>query len=904
MSSITPTPSISSTTPSVSEPSPAQDFRTVASSMQNALIERDRTIEQLLQEIATLKLEASGNQQREVNYQEMEVPDIEGVVSHIEAQDAALSALIQEHEVARQRLLQQSSMTKNLSKVNATLDQENASLKQALEAKNQVMLSQMVEIQQKERAELEREQKREANTQEIEALLKEIEVDERAREAKIQNIVKNGQKRAEEIEALVQKNKVNKQELEANKKKRETLMQEFKALPLSFKDNQKSEALMQKLDTLDQDFETLLQELEATKQVHEANEQRSEADRKEIELLTQNHEELIKNYQTLIEKYEIFIQKRVAKLQKMKANGGSYEALICLLNENNIELEWLLKELKVEKQEFDVLMQEIEAGKQKLDARLQQGKAAMPEVKWQIKKRVALMQEIEADKQLLEAAIKTVEVHKQECEVYTQRLKDDKQQKENIFNLLRNFIGNKALSETEIQLLIDILKNENRHYASEIRVIIADILFQQSSLSEQFRPFLEAVLQDKDEQVKAAVAVVLGCHFSLPDTTLQILLEVIANKNGKYRAAHRVNAAFALLKQSTLSEQFRPFLEAVLQDKDERVKAAVTIALGRHFSLPDTTLQILLEVIANKSGYYEAVFRINAGTALLKQSTLSEQVHLFLEAVLQDEEERVKAIVVPALAYLFPVSDSTIQILLEVIANKNGVYEIEDRVNAATALNRQPILSEQVRLFLEAVLQDKDEQVKAAVAVALTYHFPASDTALQILLEVIADKNGMYDMEDRVSAATALKRQPILSEQARPFLEAVLQVKDEKVRAKAAIALGLYDELPDTGIPILLDVLASKGKLYRVKDKAEAAFILGKQPTLLENTRSALETALQDQNEKIKAQAAIALGRHGKLPNTGMSILLDILVNKDDRYEVKDRESARLALEAALQNRN
>ncbi len=424
------------------------------------------------------------------------------------------------------------------------------------------------------------------------------------------------------------------------------------------------------------------------------------------------------------------------------------------------------------------------------------------------------------------------------------------------------------LPNADIPFLLDALQNKS--YIASHRASAAYILGNQPTQSEAIRSALEAALQDGNEGVKIQAALALGKHSNLPNTGIPILLAVLKNKSSS--AVDRANAAQALGKQATLSADICLMLEARLQDDDEGVKFQAALTLGKHSNLPKAGIPILLDMLKNKSG--SAVDRANAAQVLGKQATLSADICLTLEARLEDDDEEVKIQAALTLGKHSNLPNAGIPILLDVLKNKSG--SAVDRANAAQALGKQATLSAGICLTLEARLEDDDEEVKFQAALTLGKHSNLPKAGIPILLDMLKNKSG--SAVDRANAAQVLGKQATLSADICLTLEARLEDDDEEVKIQAALTLGKHSNLPNAGIPILLDVL--KNKSGSAVDRANAAQALGKQATLSAGICLTLEARLEDDDEEVKFQAALALGKHSKLPDAGIKIWLDALQNK------------------------
>ncbi len=218
----------------------------------------------------------------------------------------------------------------------------------------------------------------------------------------------------------------------------------------------------------------------------------------------------------------------------------------------------------------------------------------------------------------------------------------------------------------------------------------------------------------------------------------------------------------------------------------------------------------------------------------------------------------------PALNFLEAFSDNRtlsktgVQLLIDILENKGKYYKVQDRVKAAFVLCKQKSLPQEVCPALEAVLQDQEKKVKVGAALALSRHFPLSNSAIPILREVLAHKGTLYSTKDKAHAAFALFEQSYLPKDVRPVLENALQGQNKQIQFRAALALGRHFRLPASAFPILRDARSNSDGQYSTASRSNAAYALLKQRSLPEQTPSVSKAVLQNQREKVKFNMSFA----------------------------------------------
>ncbi|KAF8950084.1 hypothetical protein BGZ46_004763, partial [Entomortierella lignicola] len=94
-----------------------------------------------------------------------------------------------------------------------------------------------------------------------------------------------------------------------------------------------------------------------------------------------------------------------------------------------------------------------------------------------------------------------------------------------------------------------------------------------------------------------SAATALGNQSTLPDSTLQVLIGTLKDKNKYFRRA----AASALGKQSTLPGSALQALIGALQNEDSNLRDLAASALGNQSTLPGSVLQAIIGVLKAKS---------------------------------------------------------------------------------------------------------------------------------------------------------------------------------------------------------------------------------------------------------------------------------------------------------------
>ncbi len=272
---------------------------------------------------------------------------------------------------------------------------------------------------------------------------------------------------------------------------------------------------------------------------------------------------------------------------------------------------------------------------------------------------------------------------------------------------------------------------------------VACALGQQPKLTEDICIDLQSDLQDENELVRMQAVITLETALRDPDEEVKVTAAIVlgpALRDANEQVRIRADIA----------------LEAALQDTNEQVRIQAALALGSHRDLSEMEICILFDALENQSDKVSPDDRINAVLVLGAQSELTQDICVVLEAALEDYNKKVK----------FYAE----MVLEEALQNADE----QERIRVALALGRHRTLSKEGMRILLAALKNQSEKVSAADRVNAT-------EILGEQLELFKILEG-DEKEERIKAAMALE-------------EAARQDADEQVRIKAATALARYADI-------------------------------------------------------------------------------------------------------------
>ncbi|KAG0004529.1 hypothetical protein BGZ80_005603 [Entomortierella chlamydospora] len=333
--------------------------------------------------------------------------------------------------------------------------------------------------------------------------------------------------------------------------------------------------------------------------------------------------------------------------------------------------------------------------------------------------------------------------------------------------LIRTLAMRASLTQPSIEVLLKTLQDvqgRNLH----LRGTVVETLGKQPTLPESTLQTLVDALQDRNWYVRSSAAEVLGKRPTLPRSTLQAL---IGGLRDNYMDV-RKSAAEALGKQSTLPEPTLQTLVGVLQDKDWYFRKSAAELLGKQSTLLESTLQALVGALQAKDWYVKK----SAAEALGKQSILPESTLQALVGALQREDWGVGKPAAEVLGNQSALPESTLTALVGALQGAN--WNVAK--SAALILGKQSTLPESTLQALDGALHHENEGVRKSATIVLGKQLELPESTLRALAGALQDN----DWNVRKSAAEVLGTQSILHVSAIQALVGALQDKDRFVRKR------------------------------------------------------------------------------------------------------------------------
>lgn len=360
----------------------------------------------------------------------------------------------------------------------------------------------------------------------------------------------------------------------------------------------------------------------------------------------------------------------------------------------------------------------------------------------------------------------------------------------------------------------------------------------------------------------------------------------------------RRTAALALTMVGADAKPAAPALHEALKDPTSMVRMLAATALGQIGPDAREAIPTLRRVM---EGDRDPEVRVNAALALWKVEGQSGPTIETLSRLLQDTKGKgpVAAAAAQGLGHIGREARAAVPLLRDSL--REG--DVGVRRGAAFALGQMSTSAGAAQADLRRAVEDWDVQVRwwAALAIlALDLERPGNDPAIRDVVEeaaartlgprpsfslppetvarivkpLIAGLARGNDLRLRQAAARLLSLVGAGAKDAIPALLICLNDPDDTLRRLAADALGSIGEPSLSG---LLRILAQDG----ARSRAAAARALGRCGPAARKSAAVLEPALQDKDEAVRVQAALAYARLEGRITRSLPVLIAVLDNKE-----------------------
>lgn len=436
------------------------------------------------------------------------------------------------------------------------------------------------------------------------------------------------------------------------------------------------------------------------------------------------------------------------------------------------------------------------------------------------------------------------------------------------------------LSPGLLEMIITFLRHDA---PSSLRSPSIRTFIGRSLLPQRILEALTFQLQHDDPKVRKFSVSVLGRHYSLPESTLEIL---VSQREHDCDPSVRKYAIDALGRQFSLPERILEALLSQLGHSDPSVRKYAINAFGRQTFLPERVLEVLVSQLEHD----DSTVRSSAIGALERQSSLPEKI---LEALVSKIEQHdslsVKTSAIAALGRKPPLPGRVLEAL---------VFQLEHNPDASVkksaiaALDKQSSLPERILKALVIQLEhDSDPSVKVSAMNSLAgqHHLPRRILeTLGAQIEhgdlftkqyAIVALNGHYLPEKilqilgfqlehcvnlwvREHVITALSSRSSLPQRTIEILGFQLEHGDLSAKESAICALHFQKSLPEN----ILNALVFELEHGSLSMQKSAINVLGKQYFFPERIMEALVFQLEHGSISMKQSVNNALGRQYPLP--------------------------------------
>ncbi|KAF9113375.1 hypothetical protein BGX27_001703 [Mortierella sp. AM989] len=446
---------------------------------------------------------------------------------------------------------------------------------------------------------------------------------------------------------------------------------------------------------------------------------------------------------------------------------------------------------------------------------------------------------------------------------------------------------------------IKFFTNSLRHEESNMRSRAACILSTNSTLPEStIQTLVDTFRKDNNSYVKVSVVYALGSQTILNGAAIQVLIDALYSKHmevwdGAIEVLRtrtnihgvvaeeltkalesrspdlRSSALRALRFMTVLPERTLEVLVSVLHDKCIKTAKSAALALGTNSKLPDYATKALADVLFGKDVCPTSSESQTSGF----QSSFSESAIQIYTDLLNNETSTME------FATKSTVTHPRVLELLNDLPSRGENWEV--RSSAAKALGSQSILPETVMLRLvEAFLHGTDMDIKELAYEALCIQSNLSEPTVLEIIRLLR----CGDSHVKVLAAGALKAQSSFSESAIEGLIHALCDSDQDVRISVAQIFETRSTIPESAILALKDALYAGDNTVEICAVLLALNSLNIRPEFV--IPNLIEALQYGDSAHLVAQA---LGIYSKLPEYVMKDLIEALhYPTEDAIELSD----------------
>jgi hypothetical protein len=382
------------------------------------------------------------------------------------------------------------------------------------------------------------------------------------------------------------------------------------------------------------------------------------------------------------------------------------------------------------------------------------------------------------------------------------------------FRAVQALVRQSKLSEPALAAVMSRFRDHD-----QICGLSVTILQDQSSLSESQIIARTALLQDTDPAKRAAGAAALGCRLTLPEATINALIEL---SHDKYEnVVNRCHAARALARKPELSEPIIVALTALLQDEESDIRFHTLRELYIDSNLPQSILLAIAGLLRDKNHDTQHL----AMVSLRKCSRLPNEIIAKIATLVQDKETTVRCAAIEALPPRMALSDA-------ILAGLTGMLLDEDK---------------SVRYKVVSAIKDKSE---------------LPESIIDPIVELLHDDFWAV----REAASDCLRNQSNLSKPTMTAITALLCDQQQHAQNRIPHAISLISTVPDSALPCFIESVGQGSE--------RAVAVVQHQPTLSDAAEASIRALLEREPDRHRRCVIESLEGRSKLSEPTVAALI------------------------------